>query len=330
LQESLIKFNKFLQENESKRNRALKRAAEERKQRELKEMEIQKLESQLKSKLREESILKEEVEKNLKYQDYLDNVVQNMSKFFPEIADILNRYTTLRNANSYLIEKHFMDEGANDNIQREYISFKKFKENQILNHSNAIAGMQLTLEQGKTRTNRVQGEIDKVNMDASEKSLELGQIISSVSNILERCEESFRIRHNKPHVERSTDKMNGMPLMEQFLRTMSKLDEIEMFMIDYRDITMEFTNSHDIAASTPNAANNNLNTASTTSLNNNNNTTINTNMINGNTASGSGVAGNSTSRTLPRGHTTNSLNAGDAGSKSNSNPTRGDSRSGQD
>jgi hypothetical protein len=40
LQESLIKFNKFLQENESKRNRALKRAADERKQRELKEQEI--------------------------------------------------------------------------------------------------------------------------------------------------------------------------------------------------------------------------------------------------------------------------------------------------
>eukprot|EP01036_Dinobryon_divergens_P031790 gene31790-41259_t len=153
LQESLIKFNKFLQENESKRNRALKRATEERKQRELKEVEIQKLEAQLKNKLREESLLKEEVEKNLKYQDYLDNVVQNMSKFFPEIADILNRYTTLRNANSYLIEKHFMDEAANDNMRRDYVTFKKFKENQILNDSNDIAGFQLKLEHGKNRTN---------------------------------------------------------------------------------------------------------------------------------------------------------------------------------
>ena len=46
LQESLIKFNKFLQENESKRNRALKRAAEEKKQRESKELEIRRLEAQ--------------------------------------------------------------------------------------------------------------------------------------------------------------------------------------------------------------------------------------------------------------------------------------------
>ena len=39
LQESLIKFNKFLQENESKRNRAIKRAADEKKQREMREAE---------------------------------------------------------------------------------------------------------------------------------------------------------------------------------------------------------------------------------------------------------------------------------------------------
>jgi len=236
LQDSLIKFNKFLQENESKRNRALKRATEERKQRELKELEIEKLEAQFKSKLKEESILKEELEKNLKYQDYLDNVVQTMSKYFPEIPDILNRYKTLRDANTYLIEKHHQDEGSNDNTQRDFLSYKKFKENQILNDSNAIAEMQVYLEQGKSKANRVQDEVDKLNMDASEKGLELGQILASVSNILERADQSFRIRHNKPPVERSADKMADMKLMEKYLRTVSKLDEVEMFMVDYRDI----------------------------------------------------------------------------------------------
>merc|ERR1719261_2100863 len=54
LQESLIKFNKFLQENESKRNRAVKRAADEKKQREQKESEIEGLRSQHAQKLTEE------------------------------------------------------------------------------------------------------------------------------------------------------------------------------------------------------------------------------------------------------------------------------------
>ena len=34
--------------------------------------------------------------------------------------------------------------------------------------------------------------------------------------------------------------MSGMPPIEQVLRTISKLDEIEMFMIDYKDIISEF------------------------------------------------------------------------------------------
>lgn len=243
LQDSLIKFNKFLQENESKRNRALKRATEERKQRELKELEIEKLEAQFKLKLREESILKEELEKNLKYQDYLDNVVQTMSKYFPEIPDILNRYKTLRDANTYLIEKHHQDEEKNDETQKDFLSYKKFKENQILNESNTIAQEQVNLEQEKQKANRVQYEVDKLNMDASEKGLELGQILASVSNILERADQSFRIRHNKPPVERSLDKMADMKLNEKYHRTVSKLDEVEMFMVDYRDIIANASSS---------------------------------------------------------------------------------------
>lgn len=241
LQESLIKFNKFLQENESKKNRALKRAAEEKKQREIKELEILKLESQLKNKLREESMLKEEVEKNLKYQDYLENIVQTMSKFFPEISDILNRYKTLHKANIDLTEKHHVDEAENDGIQAQYISYRKNKENQVLSDSNAIAEMQLIYEQRKTKTMRVQAELEKVTLDASEKSLELGQVISSVSNILERCEESFRVRHNKPYIERGQEKL--LPLKDQYWMTRKKLDEIAMFMRDYDDIIKDSRDS---------------------------------------------------------------------------------------
>ncbi|RYH27854.1 DUF4200 domain-containing protein [archaeon] len=241
LQESLIKFNKFLQENESKRNRALKRASEEKKQRELKEKEIEKLEAQLRGKLKEEAELKEEVEKNLKYQDYLENVVQTMSKFFPEIGDILNRYNTLKDANQYLIEKHKADQAINDNTLRDLLAAKKFKENQLLNQSNEVAKMQIVLEQCKAKTQVAQLEIEQLTVEASDKSLELGQIISSVSNVLERCEESFRIRHNKPIVDQSLEKFTELPLVEQCRKTKSKLDEIAMFMVDYRDIIADYS-----------------------------------------------------------------------------------------
>ena len=235
--------NNAPQENESKKNRALKRAAEEKKQREVKEAEIKRFEVQLKLKLREEGVLKEELERNLKYQDYLESVVQNMSKFFPEIPDILNRYKTLRDANIYLLEKQQMDEGSNENTLREFLTFKKSKENQVLNNNNEIADLQVRMEHKQARTNTLQDDIDNAIKEASEKALSLGQILSSASNILDRCEETFRRRHNKPQIDRSSDKLrlDGMSLTEQCLRTMSKLDEIAMFMADFKDIREEYS-----------------------------------------------------------------------------------------
>lgn len=240
LQESLIKFNKFLQENESKRNRALKRAADEKKQRESKEGEIRRLEAQLKSKLQEEKLLKGELERNIKYQDYLENVVQTMSKYFPEVSDVLNRYKTLKDANAYLLEKQMAEEAAQEGTQREFSQYRKSKENQILNNNNEIAEMQVQYEQRKTKTQALQGEIDTHLHEASDKALVLGQILSAVTNMLERCEESFRVRHNKPAAERSTDKITNMSLSEQCMRAMSKLDESCLFMVDFKDIRDEW------------------------------------------------------------------------------------------
>ena len=248
LQESLIKFNKFLQENESKRNRAMKRSAEERKQRELKEKEIERLKAQYTSVKREESLLKERVEKLLKYQDYLEGVVLAMSKFFLEIQDISNRYNTLKENNADLIKKHKLEEAQTDLIQRDYLNLKKSSENKILNSTNAIAELQLKLEQTRAWTMREQEDIDQVALEASEKGLELGQIIASVSNILERCEESFRVRHNKPFIDRSHERMNVMPLPDQCNRIKSKLDDIALFMVDYRDIIAEYASTHDFLA----------------------------------------------------------------------------------
>ena len=211
-------------------------------------MEIKRFEVHLKLKLEEESILKEKLLRNLKYQDYLENVVQNMSKFFPEVPDILNRYKTLREANIYLLEKQQTDEGSNENTLRDFQIFKKSKENQVLNGNNAIAGLQVKMEQKQAETNRMQEVIDHSISEASDKALLLGEVLSSVANILDRCEETFRRRHKKPQMDRSTYKSRGegMSISEQCSRTASKLDEISMFLADFKDIREEYVREHGI------------------------------------------------------------------------------------
>lgn len=243
LQESLIKFNKFLQENESKRNRALKRAAEERKQREAKEQEIKQLETKLKAKLKEERELKSELERNIKYQDYLDNVSQTMTKFFPEVADILNRYRTLKDTNAYLVSKQIADDGLYDHKLKDFVTFKKATENQILNETNEIAEMQGLYEQEKIRGTKLEVEIDIAIAETSHKSQTLGQILASASNLLDRCDESFRVRHNKPKLEKMADNFSQMSFQDQITKTILRMDEISMFVMDFIDIKSEFDKS---------------------------------------------------------------------------------------
>jgi hypothetical protein len=202
-------------------------------------MDIRKLEAQLKTKITEERSLKEELEKNIKYQDYLENVVQNMSKFFPEISDVLNRYKTLRDANKYLLEKQLDEETRQENTHREFTNYKKSKENQILNYNNEIAELQLKYEKYRLESNNLQAQVDLANEAASDKILQLGQILHSVSNILYRCEETFRRRHNKPPADK-VENLNSLPLAEQVARTISKLDDIAMVMVDFKEVKDEY------------------------------------------------------------------------------------------
>jgi hypothetical protein len=90
LQESLIKFNKFLQDNDSKRNRAEKKERDEIKLRQQKEGEITRLASQLGEQQERRSEMMAELSKMVKYSHYLDNVLQHEVEF-GEVTDIIAR-----------------------------------------------------------------------------------------------------------------------------------------------------------------------------------------------------------------------------------------------
>ena len=102
LQESLVRFSKFLQENDAKRTAAERKAAEEIKLRLQKEMEIREL-TRMQENLRNElDDAKDEVGRNLRYERYLDTVLEAPDSSYGEIQDLLNRHKTLRVTNEDL------------------------------------------------------------------------------------------------------------------------------------------------------------------------------------------------------------------------------------
>ncbi|DAZ99406.1 TPA: hypothetical protein N0F65_005308 [Lagenidium giganteum] len=187
LQESLIKFNKFLQENESKRNRAVKRATDEIKQRLVKEQEVTKLKQQLEHLWTECGKLNNEVKKNLKYTRYLELVQELVPEDYPEVADLVNRYHTLKETNRDLSQNQFYHEEENEKRRLAFSSFQKERANEILNFNNKIAHLQRQLENEESMSIRMQQETDASLRMTTQKTLALGQIIMAIGNLLQRC-----------------------------------------------------------------------------------------------------------------------------------------------
>ena len=71
-----------MQENESKRNRAVKRAGDERKQREQKEQEITKLKKQCRERQDEETRLRRDLEEHRRYHEFLAQVMRGECESF--------------------------------------------------------------------------------------------------------------------------------------------------------------------------------------------------------------------------------------------------------
>ncbi len=241
LQESLIKFNKFLQENESKKCRAEKRAAEEAKQRKIKEGEIERLKEQLASMTDESAKLKEKVEKNIMYQRYLEQVQDMVPEDYPEISDLLNRYKTLQDANADLKMRQSTHEDLNEKKRAEYVNYTKEQTNDILNFNNKIASLQKALETAESAAIRVQNEVDAEIRSTSDRTLELGQILMAVENLLLRCTSK---RHGAilKHQETNKDDAQGQAraatdeLRKKARQAMSDLEVIAAYLVDFSDI----------------------------------------------------------------------------------------------
>lgn len=273
LQESLIKFNKFLQENESKRNRAIKRASDEVKQRLTKEQEVVKLKEHLEQLLIENEKLSTEVKKNVKYARYLELVQETVPEDYPEVADLVNRYRTLHETNRDLTMNQMRHGEESEEKRLEFTSFKKERANEILNYNNKIASLQRELEFDETQTIRFQQESDASLRMTTQKTLALGQIVMAIGNLLQRCTSGMHgqiLKHMEGSIaaaaaaaaaeSSSGDNGNATPttgsnltygttsngsidITQRGLKAMSDLDVVAAYMVDFSLIVDERLNA---------------------------------------------------------------------------------------
>jgi len=267
IQEELIKYCKFLQENDAKKARAEKRYQEEKEAREKKQSEIGALDSQLQDLQKNSSKLDKKVQALKKYEDYLESVIKAHPDQYQDQGELLKRHEILENSNKNLRDQQMKLEEELERLRIDAAQFEKQKNEEILTLNNELATLTKDLDDVDKQKNKLQTQVEASSHQASFKNLNLGRILMAVDNIHTRCEEGIvKIKDDaKKEVEKvdkidpKKDKTNTKTkkdkdgkdkkeitqqeeeddFMRKAERALKKLEDIGAMMADFQEIINE-------------------------------------------------------------------------------------------
>ncbi|KAH7428139.1 hypothetical protein KP509_10G077600 [Ceratopteris richardii] len=194
LQDSLIGFSKFLQENNAKKVRAEKKALDEARIRQEKEIEIRELENKLEELQKERATAKTTLERMMAYQKYLELVV-DVTQEYHEINDLLLRHSTLTSTCDDLA-KHI--EECSDTLETlrvDLVAYRKASKDEILNLENDVSSAKQMHEKKKRETAGIEQRMDSILQAAASRTLARGQACMAADNLFSRVCHCSRISH---------------------------------------------------------------------------------------------------------------------------------------
>ncbi|CAF0915488.1 unnamed protein product [Adineta ricciae] len=228
LRESLVNFEKYINELDSKRMRALKRAQDERDLTALKEKEIEKLHEDVAELTRKREELAARNAQYAKHSTYLEKTVE-IADEFQEIQELVDRYTTLEMNKKSLVEIQNQREEQLEAVRKKREEFLQEKNNQNLTLNNRIGDLQRELERAEIASRRAENKWSSIQTTAAEKTLQIGNIILAVRNLHQMV-----ARQQKPDKEeRIVEAENPIKRVRQ------QLDKVSAFIHDFAEIINE-------------------------------------------------------------------------------------------
>ncbi|XP_002739901.1 coiled-coil domain-containing protein 42 homolog [Saccoglossus kowalevskii] len=229
LKESLLKFDKFLKENDSKRARAVKKAEDERKLKLSKDTEIAKFLDEKRQLEQQRDKLAKKLSKHTIFHRYLEKVLETADEFH-EIREIIARYDTLVATNEDLIEKDHENQEAVEAERAKLHKFTEDRNNEILEFNNQLANLQTQLDKAQSEAVKWESVWTHIKNTAAEKTLVLGRIKMAAHNLFMLVN-----RHLKQQ-----------QLVED---TTEQLSKIQVFIMDLTQITQEIKRAETLGTS---------------------------------------------------------------------------------
>merc|ERR1712178_42430 len=229
LQENLIRFNKFLQENDTKRTRAEKKFIEEERKKLEHTSAIEEYKAELEKLKMENDKLNEELSKNQKYLSYLEITCEKQGDEFGEPLDLQHRYETLKDQYERLVEQQKNDNELKDSKEKEVRKVRQALETKTQVDNTKIAEMRLEYDELKQIASKKAVQVEKQEGDKMDRVNHIGQVRLAVTNTFARCVAQTQLTSKKQKLHSIMESTEA--------NIMDQLDFIAEYYLDLKAIS---------------------------------------------------------------------------------------------
>ncbi|KAK7164303.1 hypothetical protein R3I94_002878 [Phoxinus phoxinus] len=217
LKKSILKYNKFLQENDARRLRAIKKAEAERAQIRLKELEIQKLKTENDALQARKELLGERVGKAICYHEFLERAAK-MSGKFENIGQVIDRLQALRSIHKELLENQTALEKERERTKRELTQYINKQRTVLLHCNNQLHQQQTQLDSMRLEAYKWELKLKHFHSTAAKEILYFAQLKTTIHNIYQMI-----THYNKRVSVDSEDTFKQLEMIQKYFQLMGAL-----------------------------------------------------------------------------------------------------------
>lgn len=202
LQDTLVQYYKFIQENEIKRNRANKKASAEEKAKQDRHLQIVSLSETLHRLELEKDKSRTTYLQYAKYQRYLEDVLQhNENEEYQDPKDIITRWQTLDDNTKVLQRrKTQLEEDLNKNKNQLNMKRQR-KKNESVELQNQLNELQTQLEALQKEYKLKQDFLEQSINHKGSTTKTIGQVRMACQNLYDRCVEWNSAYRSRSHAD---------------------------------------------------------------------------------------------------------------------------------
>ncbi|XP_076464396.1 coiled-coil domain-containing protein 42 homolog [Babylonia areolata] len=195
MKDRVSKFEKFIQENEAKRRRAIQKYQQEVKLKDQKISEYDLLLEQLEELKARHEYLANKLVKYKKFEEYLMRVIEAMPEdYLPSSEDkvkgLMMRHRTLSESNMDLIENVEFMQDELEKIKGELETMKQEHAKQKVSDSSTLARLQGQQDSLSEVNKQIEVKFNNTKGTMRQRRTELGVIFMAINNIYDKCQTS--------------------------------------------------------------------------------------------------------------------------------------------